>query len=236
MISILHPSRSRPKQAFETAKKWLSNVGADCEYILSLDDDDPSPYSNYFNFNYTRVLRNPNRSAVDAVNNAAKEARGNIIVVISDDFDCPKDWGKTILKATQGKTDWLLKVYDGAQKWIVTLPIMDRVFYESQGFIYDPKFSHLFCDTQLTHIADLQRKIIWRNDIEFEHQHYTTKKTEKDELNKRNDLTWDSGKKIYLNNCLKNFGLGEGINIYNLSETGHGHERWLQNELKHFKR
>lgn len=239
-ISIVHPSRSRPGQALKTYHHWLGNMSSDDRtYIVSIDDSDPERerYIDLFKHYGNHVLVSNNHSAVDAANAGAALSVGGIIVLVSDDFTCFPDWDLAVTKALEGKSG-VLKTFDGVQKWIVTLPIMTRDYYEEQGHIYNPMFSHQFCDTHLTHRADLKGKLIIRNDIVFHHAHYSTKGGQsKDAVNVRADSTWDSGKKLYLQECINKFGLGNNIDIFNLSDTARqaGHINWLKNELRKFK-
>lgn len=231
-ISIIHPSRSRPDKAYQTAIKWLNRIGegVEREYILSIDLDDP------YRAEYERLFlgrcihTSVNRSAIDAINKAAKISTGDILIQIAEDFDCPNNWGNIIQEATKDENDWLLKVNDGTQGWIVTLPIMDRSFYESNGYFYYPEFSHMFVDTDLTHKADIQKKIIWRNDIIFEHQHYSTGKTQKDTVSEKADKTWNQGEALYLKRCRE--GFGTKLDIWDISMNGIGHRNWLKRKLK----
>lgn len=206
MISLIHPSRNRPAQAKQAYTNWLGNAGCDVEYILVTDVTEPNKMGyiqNDINF-YVR----DNRSAVDAINNGSKEATGDILVVMSDDFEAPKDWGKKIMEATKGKTDWIAKTPDGIQKWIITLPIMDRKYYNRFGYIYHPDYLHMFCDTELTAVADLTgRKIAL--DIPFVHNHYSTGKSVKDEVSIRADATWAQGEKLFLERAKRKFDLNE---------------------------
>jgi aspartyl-tRNA synthetase len=169
-----------------------------------------------------------------AANQGAKHAKGEILVLISDDFDCPKNWDLTIREALKGKSG-LLKTYDGVQKWIVTLPIMTRDYYEEQGHIYFPAYHHMFCDTDQTHKADLQRKLIIRNDIVFNHDHYSKKgsNNKKDAVNEKADKTWEQGERVYLKRCSDKFGLGN-VDIFNLSKEAKeaGHVQWLKKKLR----
>lgn len=211
MISIIHPSRSRPKKAKETAENWLSNAGADCQYILSVDSDDPKLFDYNLlglgpHFCLPTIEINKNRSAVDAINAAAKVSRGDILIVISDDFDCPPLWGKQILNATVGAHDWIMKTPDGIQDWIITLPIMDRAYYERFGYIYYPEYLHMFCDTELSCVADLTGRRINAN-IPFKHNHYSVTKEAKDEVSIKADSTWNQGEKLFLERYKRQFNL-----------------------------
>lgn len=211
MISLLLPSRSRAQRAQETARKWLDNAGCDIEFILSIDIDDPQK-KDYYNsfFLKSKIVCDSNRSAIDAINRAAKMATGNIIVQIAEDFDCTPLWGRKILEATQGKRDWILKTQDGIQKWIITLPIMDRAYYNRFGYVYHPDYLHMFCDTELSCVADLTGRKI-ESDILFPHNHYSTGKTQKDAIGEKADKTWEQGERTFIKRYKENFGLTETV-------------------------
>lgn len=239
-ISLIHPSRSRPDQSSKTIHKWL-NSAADIhnlELLVSCDKNDPhlAVYKDIYSktiFKVNPVVTNQNRSAIDAINFAAQLSEGDLLVVVSDDTDCMPGWDKILTEAAEGKKDFLLKTFDGVQKWICTMPVMDRAYYERFGYIYNPAYVHCFSDTHLTHIADLMRRIVWRNDILFPHNHYSTGKTKKDAVNIKNDSTWKQGEATYLKHCRNKFGLGN-VNIFDLSPEAHkaGHVQWLKHKLR----
>lgn len=237
-ISILHPSRSRPYQALDCIVHWLQNIGdgVEWEYILSIDSNDPflSEYEalGIENSPSMRVIVNDNQNIVQASNEAGKVSTEDIIILVSDDFLCFKDWGHTIIQAMSGKSG-VLKTYDTIQRWIVTLPLLSRDYYEDQGYIYYPGYSHMFCDCDMTHKADIENKLIIRNDIVFKHNHYSTKGGQpKDEVNKKADGTWAQGEKVYLQRVKE--WRAAGLNIYDLSPeaTKAGHVNWLKKKLR----
>ena len=205
-ISLIHPSRSRPIKAIEASHRWISKAGCDVEYILSLDESDPM-LDKYHNIAVvSNMIVNDNRSAIDAINNAAKVATGDIFVQMADDFDCPDNWALKIIEATKGQTDWILKTKDGIQDWIITLPIMDRVYYNRFGYIYYPEYLHMFCDTELSCVADLTGRKITA-DITFTHNHYSTGRFKKDAVSDKADATWGQGERLFLERYKQNFGL-----------------------------
>ena len=209
-ITILHPSRNRPNQANETIKNWLSKAHdrASIEYILSVDKDDRDlkRYKAIGIENGTYVSVNRNKSAIEAINNAAKVSTANLIIVVSDDFDCEQDWDLKLLTALEGKEDYIVKTQDGIQDWIITLPILDRKYYNRFGYVYNPGYIHLWVDTEMTSVADyLGRKIIL--DLMFPHNHHSVGKSKKDAINERNNKTWNQGKKLYNERKAINFGL-----------------------------
>lgn len=226
-ISLIHPSRSRPERAKQTYNLWIGNASGlnEIEHILSLD------FSDRHNEDYERFDKltiDHNECVVEAVNQGAKLATGEIFVVVSDDFECPKNWDLDICEAFKNQKCKVLKVYDGTQEWIVTLPIMDRAYYEMQGYVYPPDFKHMFADTYMTHKAEIEGNIIWRNDLVFRHAHYSVGLSKKDEVNVKADSTWAQGEEAYLRHVKNCFGY-EGIDVFNIS--GKQHLQWLKNKL-----
>lgn len=208
-ISLLHPSRGRAEIAHRVFELWMQNSSGqtEIEHVLSIDLSDEQIRMYAVLFQDSKIIESNNSNLVEAANNGAKICNGDLIVLISDDFDCPKNWDLFLLDAVKDKKDFVLKTFDGIQKWIVTLPIMDRIYYENQGYIYYPKYQHMFCDTDMTHKASLDGKLIIRNDLVFTHNHYSVGKSEKDCVNTKADLTWSQGEKVYLERVKNNFGI-----------------------------
>lgn len=230
-ISIIHPSRSRPLMAWETVRKWMNNAHDidNIEYLLSIDESDPK-LNNYSFQVYTheiQILIGMNNSAIEAINNAVTESKGNIFIVVSDDFDCPMHWDKLLLNALEGKEDFVVKTEDGGQPWIITLPILDRIYYNRFGYVYHPGYVHLFADTEMSHVASMLGKTI-DLPIAFKHLHYTTGAMKKDAINERNDKTWNQGEALYLERLKRNFDL-DPKDIINPASVCHDtHKAWLK--------
>lgn len=224
MISILHPSRSRPDQSYRTLSDWWRKAGSsDFETIISIDVDDPHKQE-YKNLYPTTYIENRNRSAVDAINNAAKMAKGDIMIVVSDDTECPDNWLPSLLNCIKRRTDFIMKTQDGIQPWIITMPVLDREYYNRFGYIYHPEYRHMFCDTELTCVADITgRKIEGR--ITFPHRHYSVTKQTPDNVAQRNDRTWAQGERLFLERYARNFDLPPGGKIQD-----NGMINWLKNK------
>lgn len=218
-FSLIHPSRSRPEKSIATMNKWFDKCSNHdhIEIIISIDTDDPS-YEEYckgmFFHKYPvklypniRIEVNNNTNAVQAINNAAAVSMGDILMVVSDDTDCPEKWDNIILDATEGHKDFVLKVKCGIQKRIITMPILDRVYYNRDQRIYNPIYRHSWSDTEFTEVAHLRGRVIVRNDIMFRHLHPEFTKEPKDELYLRNDKTHDEDRHIFEERKRINFGL-----------------------------
>lgn len=193
-ISIIHPSRSRPDKSWKVCQDWLAKSHTSVELIISLDEDDPflSEYQDKHKY-FGTILVNNNRSAVDAINRAAEVAKGDILIVVSDDTECFYGWGRHIRNHMQGKCDWILKTQDGIQPWVITMPVMDRAYYERFGYIYHPSYLHAWCDTELTCVAELTDCKVDTN-FNFPHNHHSIGKSEKDEVSERADLSFEIGR------------------------------------------
>lgn len=236
-ISLLHPSRSRVDKSFDTLSKWLSRSKEfNIEIIVSLDEDDPQ-IDTYKKAHYPLdIIINPNRSAVDAINAAAKVATGDIMIVLSDDTDCPDNWAELIEMEVRGKKDFVLRVDDGfyagfkrCQEWIITAPIFDRTYYNRFGYVYHPSYLHQFCDTEFSNIAYCLKKVV-RSNLLFRHFHPSIVGEKRDEVMLRSDATWNQGEAVYLRRFKENFGLD--IDPYDIGPHGESHRRWLQAKLK----
>lgn len=210
-ISILHPSRGRSAIAKETAKAWLVNAKnpQEIEYIFSVDKSDPQlpKYQTLAKSLGVYCLKSNNKSAIQAINNAAKVSTANLIIVVSDDFnEPPKHWDDKLLEAIGDKNDICVKTQDGIQKTMLTLPIMDREYYNRFGYVYFGGYSHLFCDTEMTVVAKMLGKYV-ETDLIIPHNHHTTGKFKKDAISKKNDDTWNQGKKLFYERLKTNFGI-----------------------------
>lgn len=207
-ISIIHPSRQRPLMAAATAKKWIDRAGMEVEYILSLDSDEPmiNDYAHYF----SQFVTHDNNNAVQAINNAAKLSSGELIIVVSDDFDCPENWAKILKQHVTKKRCFVAKIDDGLQPFIITLPIMDRAYYLKERFIYHPDYQHMYCDTHLSARAWMSGNYI-SIPMSFKHNHYS-QSGRKDAVSVKADSTYNSGKETFLKHYRNNFGLIGNIN------------------------
>jgi hypothetical protein len=227
---IIHPSRKRPQQSAQTYLKWsnATKYPDGTRWILSVDnDDDIAAYIDaYFQIRtcVTPVINN-NTSSVEAINNAAKHFMaddGDVFLVVSDDTEPCHHWDEKIYDLVKDKTDWILKTQDGIQNWIITMPIMDRAYYNRFGYIYYPGYQHLFCDTELTCVADITGRKITSN-LLFPHNHYSIGKGIKDAVYEKNDLTNEQGEKLFLERYSRNFDLPKGNPI-----TDGGMINWLK--------
>lgn len=219
-FAIIHPSRQRPTQSANAFLKWsnATKYPDGVRWVLSVDnDDDIGAYIDAYNKIHTSVspIMNNNSSSVEAINNAAKHFitdDADVFLVVSDDTESCQHWDEKIYDIVNGKKDWILKTQDGIQPWIITMPIMDRAYYNRFGYIYYPGYKHLFCDTELTCVADIAGRKITSN-LLFPHNHYSIGKSIKDAVYEKNDKTNDQGERLFLERYKRNFDLPRGGKI-----------------------
>lgn len=212
-ISLILPSRGRPVRCYTTVVSWLSNfvegnLHGEIEFIVSLDTDEPE-HREYYEIAQSRnvkIIRNPNKNAVEAINRAAKECNGDLIIVISDDFECPQNWNFWLLKEIGNRIDFCAKTIDGHQDWLITLPIMDRVYYERLGYVYHPSYTHIYADLEMTCVAWMLNRYV-NLSIEFKHLHPVVTHQPLDAINIRNNKSWGQGKRNFRERMKINFGI-----------------------------
>lgn len=224
MISLIHPSRGRPEKSKKTIDKWVYH--SRIELIVSIDSDDPKLKEYLEIYDSSALIINNNSSAVDAINNAAKVATGDVFIVVSDDTEPCNAWSDYIYHEANGKKDFILKTQDGIQPWIITMPIMDRAYYNRFGYIYHPDYQHMFADTELTCVADITGRKI-KSNLVFPHKHYSVTKEQPDEVNKKADATWAQGEKLFLERFKRNFYIASGNPIEDV-----GMINWLKNKIR----
>lgn len=174
----------------------------DFKYYLSLDTSDPE-LPKYFDVfePFINITVNHNNSVVDATNNAARKAKGDIFVYLSDDFECPEGWVGKIEAEFKGVTGpMLLKVDDCLQKFevgVLTIPIMNRALYDKLGYFWHPEYKSMFVDEDLYWTCKNNRWIKNAPHLKFPHNHVSIGKAENDETYRRSAANWDQGKAVF---------------------------------------
>lgn len=216
-ISLIAASRERIERMkkvilnFFNRAKYPENI----EFIISVDFDDPTKEEYWDQFELLRtyakidirLIVNKNKNTVQAINACKAHISGDIIFVISDDTDCFNEWDKSILDVIKDKNNFIVKTSDGIGKDLITMPIFSRDYLDRKGFIYYPEYEHMFCDTDLTCVANLENCIIHAEDLEFTHLYYTKGHHERDWLDQKNQDTFYKGMDLFKKRLLKNFDL-----------------------------
>jgi hypothetical protein len=209
MISLLHPSFGRPELARKCYDEWMGKAGnrMDIEYILCLSElDNITEYMNAFALTNPMITFISDKGLVKQVNHAASISTGNLLVAVSDDFGCPNNWDDLLILSLLGHSDYIVKTQDGLQPFIITLPIMDRAYYERFGYIYHPDYFHMHGDEELAHVGAMLGRTITLP-LHFPHRHYSTGQMKKDATNIANDSYYTSDGITFKQRKAINFGL-----------------------------
>jgi glycosyltransferase involved in cell wall biosynthesis len=201
--------------AKQAHSEWMEKADTpqDIQYILSLDttDNTVNDYNELFKDSNIKTLIYPNRSIVDAVNNGAKHAKGDIFVVVSDDFSCPESWDILIKERLDTSKPELLHAYDTITNEVCTLPIITKVFYDTFGFIYHPHYFSMFADNDITECAKIIGGYVEAFDLVFPHNHYVNGKNKRDKTYDRENskIAWEQGKRTYQGRKSRNFDINQ---------------------------
>jgi hypothetical protein len=192
------------------------------EHILSLDFSDP------FNEDYSMVEKegekehkpfgknshtiiDHNDCVVEATNQAAKLAKGDILIYLSDDFKCPKNWDLLLVEKFKDlNRPALIKVDDCLQKFhvpVLTIPIMNSLLFKKLGYFWHPGYRSMFVDEDLFWVCETNGFMIYAPDLQFPHEHPANGKAQSDETYKRSSANWDQGKAMFAKRKQEGFKL-----------------------------
>lgn len=167
-ILLKCPTRSRPQKVIATLTAYvkLATQKSKIGIAVSCDEDDTSMTRNLVKEELQRTLKSvawgrifysPNKTKIQACNANMSEIDypWDIVVLVSDDM-IPQvsGWDDVIRSHMMSRfpdTNGILWFSDGYQgDKLNTLSIYGRKMYEELGYIYQPEYKSLFCDTELT--------------------------------------------------------------------------------------
>lgn len=211
-------SRSRPDK-YHACIKNLRECFTDYKVLLKVDRDDPL-VRDYFSTVYEEVIvkLGYSKSKVDAINRDIPNDGWDILINTSDDISWKPErllkgglWltdagaGEIILRHME--TDCFLhfpESYAESQakkqrrESISVASIMDRVYYNRFGYVYDPSYYSIYCDNEATDIARRLGRYKFVNQQIFEHIHPAAGKARKDDLHIFNESFNQKDKANYL--------------------------------------
>jgi len=218
-ILLKCPTRSRPQRVMETLRKYirLANHPEQIGVAISCDSDDGSMLRNLVQEELQSILRgvewnriyfSDNKSKIQACNANMKEIdyQWDIVVLVSDDM-LPTVQGyddaiRNHMRASFPDTNGILWFNDGYQgDKLNTLCIYGRKFYEEYGYMYNPEYKSLFCDTELTDLCRTTYKdrCLYIPYCIIRHEHPGTGYGEKmDTLYQTNQKYWNDDMYTYI--------------------------------------
>jgi len=200
-ISVCHATRGRPQEAINARILWMKKAAdpASVEWIFSCDDDDPK----------ADVLKawapiKGKGGCIAAWNRAAEQAKGEVIVQGSDDWDPPLWWDRILLERMGDTTrESVLAVSDGHRKdHLLCMAILTRNRLKKQGHLFAPEYdaaSGIYSDNEFTTRAYADKCVIEARDVIFTHNNpmFTGQKADEEFLRHNSATNYETGKKIF---------------------------------------
>lgn len=177
-ISLLHATRGRTSKAVHARETWLNAAKnpAQVEHIFAVDADDAASVE--MSKQFVSVVSD-RQSCVAAWNLAARKARGDLIVQLSDDWMPVPGWDEKLLAAVANrdlqKDQLVIAVGDGHRKdSLLCMAICSRARLEAQGDLFFDGYESVFSDNEFSHRAFRDGIVVdLRGSLVFEHMHPT---------------------------------------------------------------
>ena len=165
MISLLCPTRGRPKE-FERMVSSFRNCTIDqpIEVVAMLDNDDPE----FDNYNHElinqRISDETTRGKVDMWNVLAGASKGEYMMMVNDDNICNTygwDWRFTRVKPD----DNIFIAWPNGQGAQCVNPIISRRLYNALGYFVPSGFNWWYADTALHSLGAYMGRLCYLPDV-----------------------------------------------------------------------
>ena len=200
-ISVIHATRGRPQIAWQRRQQWLmlAQKPLEIEWIFAVDHDDPIDYTPH------QAIRCNPGGIINAWNHGVKQAKGDILIQMSDDWSAVKGWDALISNAI-GPTseEKVLAISDGFRTdKLLCMAILTRKRLEKQGgFMFHPDYQEsdgIYSDNEFTERAYNDGVVIEAKHIQFKHENPLFTGGNPDDLIKNHNKPefYEKGKAIY---------------------------------------
>jgi len=181
-ISILCPTRGRPKQVKEMAATLLENSTVPPEIVFYVDDDDPT-FPESLDYPDYKVMRGPRIIMGEMWNRCLELATGEILGQSNDDFRYrTKGWDDMVRRAFAAFPDRMICVHGDDGVWgaqFGTHCFLHKTWVETTGYLTAPYFSSDFCDTWFNDVFNAVNRRVFLPFV-TEHLHFLANKGEVD--------------------------------------------------------
>lgn len=194
--------------------KNLRESFANYEVALKVDRTDPT-LRDYLTVYYPEVILclGYSKSKIHAINRDIPNG-WDIIVNTSDDIMWKPGAGLEIIRAYEPDTflhfpePYAESQADKRKRdSTCVVSIMDKLYYERFGYIYNPEYKSLYCDNEATEVAKMLGRYKFVDKVICEHLHFINKKTVKDEQYRLNYLSAEADQQTFYKRKKMKFGL-----------------------------
>lgn len=221
-LSFLFPSRSRPIKFFKTLdnlREFIIRYDYEVVCVLDLDDEtmnndevrEGAKAYPQVKLNYTTTT-----GKVDAINKGLEfiNPAYDILILVADDIEFTMKGFDYEIECDMMKyapnLDLVIHYPDQISKAgrnQITMPVMGREFVNYFGWIYEPSFKSLWCDTFMLAIAKRLQKHKFVDKHLYLHNHPLWLKQPYDELMKKNESLYQEDSNTYFKLIANDFGL-----------------------------
>lgn len=220
-ILVKYASRSRPGRFLEGLHSIIDlaankdNLTVCC--VLDKDDhsmQDPAIFDCEGN-KFKRVWADygSSRSKIHAINRPIEtEEPWDILVNFSDDMRFTVyGWDELIREGFRcnGSDKFLHYPDSTAKNALATMSIMDRIYYDRDGYIYHPSYQSLWCDNEAMEVAKRRGCYVYMGVQIFEHYHPAYGMVPWDEQYERQQKFWGEDELNYRYRLSNNFFLND---------------------------
>jgi hypothetical protein len=200
VITVVHASRGRPREMKHARRRWMDAASqpARIQWIFAVEDNDAESLAAVQQYEH---VRNTGRTCVSAWNLGATQAKGQIIVQMSDDWLTFGGWDDAIVKAFPDlNAPAVLAIKDGYRKdALLCMAILTRARYEQQGYLFHPDYRGMYSDDEYTLRAYADKVVIPAPHMLFRHEHPIFTGKPMDEAYKRQNAPeeYDHGRAVF---------------------------------------
>jgi hypothetical protein len=171
VISIVCPSRGRPKLAKKMIDSFLNNPGCEVEILLYLNEDDSKLKEYKILIDSKHYSIGPDRSPGYSWNLLAQQAKYDIIFLMGDDaYNTTDNWGEIVLKTFNLYKDKIVMVVPDikriSKKEFCPHFLLHKNWIKTLGYFIPPHFHQHYVDSWTREVAKaLNRYVLLKNFI-----------------------------------------------------------------------
>jgi len=171
VISIVCPSRGRPKLAKKMIDSFLNNPGCEVEILLYLNEDDSKLKEYKILIDSKHYSIGPDRSPGYSWNLLAQQAKYDIIFLMGDDaYNTTDNWGEIVLKTFDLYKDKIVMVVPDikriSKKEFCPHFLLHKNWIKTLGYFIPPHFHQHYVDSWTREVAKaLNRYVLLKNFI-----------------------------------------------------------------------
>lgn len=174
-LLIKFPTRNRPDKFKKVLNRYIEFLSGnhDVRFVISMDEDDKTMNTKDIKTFLKRLRKKGtdlvyhygnSKTKVEACNANLEGESADVLMLVSDDMNPQtRNYDDIIFDAfsrTFPDFNGGVKFSDGLRNDILmTLPIIGWKVYEDWGYIYNPEYTSLYCDTEQTIALQMTNKL-----------------------------------------------------------------------------